>query len=83
MAVNANELVSAGLAYPLAVEVARQMNAGLTNGSAAKLMAVGFPVEHAKELARQINAGSFDSHKLALAHINPSLAHTLKRLSGL
>lgn len=83
MAVNANELVAAGLAYPLATEVARQMNLGLTNGSAAKLMALGLPMDQATELAKQINAGSFDSHKLALAHINPSLAHTLKRLSGL
>ncbi|TPK16673.1 hypothetical protein FJ872_17885 [Mesorhizobium sp. B2-5-9] len=83
MPVSADELCRGGMSYPVAIEVARQMNAGLTNGSAAKLMAVGMPGEQAKELARQINAGAFDSHKLALTNVNPALANTLKRTSGI
>ena len=83
MPVSADELCRGGMSYPAAIEVARQMNAGLTNGSEARLMAVGLPGEQAKELAKQINVGTFDAHKLALTSINPALAATLKRTSGL
>ena len=83
MPVSADELCRGGMSYPVAIEVARQMNAGLTNGSADKLMAVGIPGEQAKEIAKQINAGAFDSHKLATAMVNPAIAHMLKRTSGL
>ncbi|MES0040023.1 hypothetical protein [Mesorhizobium sp. L2C067A000] len=83
MPVSADELCRGGMSYPAAIEVARQMNAGLTNGDAGKLMSVGMPGEQAKELARQINAAAFDSHKLATAMVNPAVAHMLKRTSGL
>ncbi|RUX96156.1 MULTISPECIES: hypothetical protein [unclassified Mesorhizobium] len=83
MPVSADELCRGGMSYPVAIEVARQMNAGLTNGNAASLMAVGLPGEQAKEIARQINAGVFDGHKLAMTQVNPILAQTLKRTSGL
>lgn len=83
MPVSADELCRGGMPYPVAIEVARQMNGGLTNGDAGKLMSVGVPGEQAKEIARQINAGAFDSHKLALSNVNPELARALKRTSGL
>jgi hypothetical protein len=69
--------------YPVAIEVARQMNAGAGNGDVRKLLAIGMPLEHAKELTSQINAGAFSESKLALAGINHSIARTLKRTSGL
>lgn len=83
MPVSADELCRGGMPYPVAIEVARQMNAGAGNGDVKKLAAVGVPIEHAKELAAQINAGAFTDHKLALAGINPAIARTLKRTSGL
>ncbi|MER8741567.1 hypothetical protein NKH54_00650 [Mesorhizobium sp. M1004] len=83
MPVSADELCRGGMSYPVAIEVARQMNAGLTNGNVYRLMAVGIPGEQAKEIAKQINAGAFDAHKLALTNVNPGVATTLKRASGL
>jgi hypothetical protein len=71
------------MAYPVAIEVARQMNAGVSNGNTERLTAVGIPGEQAKEIARQINAGAFDANKLALASVHPSVAGLLKRTSGL
>ncbi|ESZ17546.1 hypothetical protein X735_01405 [Mesorhizobium sp. L2C085B000] len=83
MPVSADELCRGGMSYPVAIEVARQMNAGLTNGNVDRLMAVGIPGEQAKEIAKQINAGAFDAHKLALTNVNPGVATLLKRTSGL
>ncbi|RUV90251.1 hypothetical protein EOA60_18190 [Mesorhizobium sp. M1A.F.Ca.IN.020.06.1.1] len=83
MPVSADELCRGGMSYPAAIEVARQMNAGVSNGNVGRLMAVGIPGEQAKELAKQINAGAFDAHKLALTNVNPALAALLKRTSGI
>src|SRR4051812_6069678 len=64
MPVSADELCRGGMSYPVAIEVARQMNAGVSGGDVTKLMSLGIPGEQAKEIAKQINAGAFDSHKL-------------------
>lgn len=83
MPVSADELCLSGLSYPVAIEIARQMNAGAGNGSAPKLIVLGISPQVATEFAAQVNAAAFDSHKLARAGFNPALAHTLKRTSGL
>jgi hypothetical protein len=80
---NADTLARAGIAYPCAVEIARQMTLGAGNGNVAALMAVGLGATHATELARQINAAAFDGHKLALAGFNSAIAKLLKDHSGL
>lgn len=69
--------------YPTAIEIARQMTAGVGSGSATKLVAAGVGVQSATELAKQINAGAFDSHKLALAGFPTSQAVALKKHSGI
>lgn len=83
MPVSADELCRGGMPYPIAIEVARQMNAGAGNGDVNKLLTLGVPGEQAKELAAQINAGAFNEHKLAAATMNPVIAKTVKRTSGL
>jgi hypothetical protein len=83
MPVSADELCRGGMSYPVAIEVARQMNAGVSGGDVTKLMSLGIPGEQAKEIAKQINAGAFDSHKLALTGVNPAAATMLKRTSGI
>lgn len=80
---NADTLAKSGLAYPLAVEIARQMTAGAGNGATAPLMTLGLGATHATELAKQINAAAFDSNKLALAGFNSQVSKLLKDHSGL
>lgn len=81
MPVNADELCRGGMSYPVAIEVARQMNAG--SGNVDRLMSAGMSGQQAKELAAQISGASFTSHKLAAASFNSTIAATLKRVSGL
>lgn len=83
MPVSADEVCRGGVPYPVAIEIARQMNAGVGNGSTDKLIATGMAPAQAQALSAQINAGSFDSHKLAIAGHGPELARMLKRVSGL
>lgn len=83
MTVSAATICQSGIAYPTAIEIARQMNAGVGNGDASKLVASGIPPQQATELARQINAGSFDSHKMSLAGFHGELATQVKKTSGL
>jgi hypothetical protein len=83
MTVSADEVCRSGLPYPVAIEIARQMNAGVGNGSTDRLISTGMAPESAKALANQINAGSFDSHKLAVTGLGGTLATVLKRVSGL
>lgn len=80
---NADTLCRSGIAYPVAIEIARQMAAGAGNASASKLVAVGLPPATANELAAQINAGAFDGHKLARAGFNSQVAKLIKEHSGL
>lgn len=80
---NADTLARSGFAYPLAVEIARQMTAGAGNGSVTQLMTLGLGATHATELARQINAAAFDGHKLVVAGFNSQVAKLLKEHSGL
>lgn len=83
MPVSADEVCRGGLPYPVAIEIARQMNAGAGNGNIDRLITTGLAPAQAKALAAQINAGSFDSHKLAVTGLSGNLASVLKRVSGL
>lgn len=80
---DANMLTRAGLAGPLAIEIAAQMNAGAGNGNVNRLMALGVPGMQATELVAQINAGAFAAHRLTLATWPPDVARALKVASGL
>lgn len=80
---NADTLTQSGIPYPVAIEIARQMTAGVSNGNAARLMTLGVVPMQAVELASQINAAAFDSHKLTRSGWNPSIAKLLKDHSGL
>lgn len=79
----ADSVCRSGFAYPVAIEIARQMTAGAGSGSATKLVAAGLNVQQAVVLAQQINAATFDSHKLALAGFPTQQAVALKKHSGL
>lgn len=83
MPVSAATICQSGVAYPVAIEIARQMNAGVGNGNVNQLVASGIVPQAATELARQINAGAFDSHKLALAGFHPEASVQIKKTSGL
>jgi len=69
--------------YPPAIEIARQITAGVGYGNVGRLMALGVGTSQANELARQINAGAFDAHQLATSQWNPPIAKLLKEHSGL
>lgn len=79
----ADTICRSGVSYPAAIEIARQMTAGASNGNANLLGNVGINASPAIELARQINAAAFSAHKLCLAMWNPSLAKVIKDASGL
>lgn len=83
MTVSAATICQSGVSYPVAIEIARQMNAGAGSGNAERLVASGIAPQKATELARQINAGSFDSHKLSMAGWHGILATQIKTTSGL
>ena len=79
----ADTICRSGVAYPAAVEIARQMNAGATHGNADLLAKCGLNPGQAIELARQINAASFSAPNLASANWNPTTAIAIKVASGL
>lgn len=83
MPVSAATICQSGVSYPVAIEIARQMNAGVGNGNAERLVASGVAPQKATELAKQINAGAFDSHKLSVAGFPGELATQIKKTSGL
>lgn len=83
MTVSAATICQSGMAYPVAIEIARQMNLGAGSGNAERLVSSGIVPQAATELARQINAGSFDSHKLCLAGFHHEVAIQMKKTSGL
>lgn len=80
MTVSADTICQSGVSYPRAVEIARQMNAGV--GNVNQLVAVGMVPQAATELAKQINAVSFDSGKLVAAGLHGELAKNIKSTSG-
>ena len=86
MTVSAATICQSGVAYPVAIEIARQINAGPSGNTVAstnQLVAVGVVPSAAKELVRQITAQAFDSHKLAVAGFHPEAAVQMKKTSGL
>ncbi len=83
MPVSATQICQAGVPYPTAIEIARQMNAGIGNGNAGWLANGGIPPTAATELARQINAGAFSSDLLAKAGFPPEASVQIKLASGL
>lgn len=84
MTVLASTICQIGIPYPVAVEIARQMNVGASTGGVVdRLVASGIPPMQAIELAAQINAGAFSAHKLALANWNTEAAKAIKIASGL
>lgn len=86
MTVSADTICQSGVAYPVAVEIARQINAGaggVNAASANKLVACGIVPSAAAELVRQITAQVFDSHKLAVAGFHPEASVQMKKTSGL
>ncbi len=82
MPVSAATICQSGVAYPTAIEIARQMNAGAGNTSVNQLVAVGIQPQAATELVRQIEANSFDAHKLAKFGFRPETAVQVKKVSG-
>ena len=86
MTVSADTICRSGLSYPVAIEIARQINAGaagVNSASANKLVSCGIVPSAAKELVAQITAQVFDSHKLAVAGFHPEAAVQMKKTSGL
>lgn len=83
MTVSAARICQAGVSYPAAIEIARQMNAGAGNGKAERLVASGIHPMAATEIARQINAGAFSADLLCRAMLNYHLANIIKIDSGL
>lgn len=80
MTVSAATICQSGISYPQAIEIAKQMNAGM--GNASQLVNACIHPQAATELARQINAVSFDSHKLATAGFHPEASVQIKGTSG-
>lgn len=78
-----DKLITAGIPYPAAIEIARQIAAGAPNATRGPMHHAGIGVQQAAELVAQINAGAFDSAKLARACWNPETARILKAVSGL
>ena len=86
MTVSAATICQSGVAYPVAVEIARQINGGAGGVDATsvnKLVSCGINPAAATELVRQITAQVFDSHKLAIAGFHPEVAVQMKKTSGL
>lgn len=80
----ADKLNNSGIAYPAAIEIARQMTVGAPAGGVPdRMITVGIVPMQATELARQINAGAFSAHLLATAMWNPATAKVIKTESGL
>ena len=86
MTVSAATICQSGVAYPVAIEIARQINAGAGGVDATsvnKLVSCGINNSAAKELVAQITTQVFDSHKLAVAGFHPEAAVQMKKTSGL
>lgn len=80
MTVSADTLCQSGISYPQAIEIAKQMNAGV--GNAVQLVNACLTPQAATALAAQINAASFNADALAKAGFHPEAAVQLKKTSG-
>jgi hypothetical protein len=79
-----DDLLCRAMINPVAaVEIARQMTAGVGNGNADLLCRVGICADQAIELAAEINAGVFSAAQLCAAMWNPEVAIAIKLASGL
>jgi hypothetical protein len=84
MPANLDDLLCRAMINPVAaVEIARQMNAGVGNGNADLLCRVGISATSAIELAAEINAGVFSAANLCAAMWDPVVAVSIKIASGL
>jgi hypothetical protein len=79
-----DDLICRAMVNPVAaIEIARQMNAGVGNGNADLLCRVGISATSAIELAAEINAGAFSADNLCAAMWDPVTAVAIKVASGL
>jgi len=86
MTVSAATICQSGVAYPLAIEIARQINAGPSGNTVAstnQLVASGLVPSAAKELVAQISAGSINTAKLVAAGLHHEVSTQIKKTSGL
>lgn len=86
MTVSAATLCQSGISYPVAIELARQVNAGPSgNAQASKnqLIASGIIPSAAEELVNQISAGVVNTAKLVAARLPHEVATQIKKTSGL
>lgn len=86
MTVSADTLCKSGLAYPVAIEIARQLNAGPSGNTVAstnQLVASGINGTAATELVKQITAGTVTTTKLVAAGLPHEVATQIKKTSGL
>lgn len=86
MTVSAATLCQSGLSYPVAIEIARQLNAGPSGNTLAstnQLVASGIVPSAAKELVAQITAGVVTEAKLVAAGLPHEVSKQIKKTSGL
>ena len=86
MTVSADTLCRSGIAYPVAIEIARQINAGPSGNvpaSTNQLVASGIVPSAAKELVAQITAGAVNTAKLVAAGLHHEVSSSIKKTSGL
>jgi hypothetical protein len=86
LTVSADTICKSGIAYPVAIEIARQMNAGaggVTAASVNQLVASGIPPQAATVLVAQITAQVFNADALAKAGFHTEAAVQIKKTSGL
>lgn len=86
MTVSAATLCQSGHPYPLATEIARQINAGPSGNTVAavnQLVASGLHGTAATELVKQITAGAITTAKLVAAGLPHELATQIKKTSGI
>lgn len=86
MTVSAATICQSGVAYPAAIEIARQINAGPSGNTVAsknQLVASGIVPSAAEELVKQISAGTVTTAKLVAAGLPHEVSTQIKKTSGL
>lgn len=86
MTVSADTICKSGVSYPLAIEIARQLNAGPSGNTVAstnQLVASGLNGTAATELVKQISAGAVTTAKLVAAGLPHEVSTQIKKTSGL
>lgn len=78
--VSADTICQSGVSYPQAIEIARQMNAGV--GNVTQLVYNALPPESANELAKQINSKTWSGDLLVRAMWNPITAVIIAALGA-